>query len=64
LTVALIVCIILLIGAAKIFVWLNQTLVERQEYYQWTRQNPTGKIDFYTPQKMDIFEEREHGHRD
>ena len=57
LTISLIVCMVLLMGAAKIFVWLNKTLVERQEAYQQDRKNPVDKIDFYTPEKLDIFGE-------
>lgn len=57
LTVSLIVCVILLLGAAKIFVWINKSMVERQQAYRNTRAAPLGKIDFYTPPKMDIFGE-------
>lgn len=57
LTISLIVCVVLLIGIAKIFVWLNRCMVERQQAYQSGRINPLGKIDFYTPSKMDIFGE-------
>ncbi|MCM8800167.1 MAG: hypothetical protein NC900_05530 [Candidatus Omnitrophica bacterium] len=62
LTVALIVTILFLIGITKIFVWLNQTMVERQQAYQDTRPKTTAgvtkdKINFYTPKKLDIFGE-------
>jgi len=63
-TIAFIACIILLMGITKVFVWVNQCIVERQVRYQETRSDPLGfkndhkNIDkFYTtPPKLKIFE--------
>lgn len=42
LTLAILCVLILLIGISRLFVWLNQSLVERQEAYENIRQ--TGKL--------------------
>jgi uncharacterized membrane protein len=65
LTLVLIVCVIFLLGIAKIFVWVNRTLVERQErFLTWRRMDPVAfisfdlwKDNFYKPPKLDIFGE-------
>jgi hypothetical protein len=71
LTVALILITVLILGSARIFAWLNQCMVERQDAYDATRDTPVvddtydqdhdgrtdDKIaaDFYTPPKLNIF---------
>jgi hypothetical protein len=63
-TIAFIACILFLIGITKIFVWVNQCIVERQVRYQETRGDPLGFKNkreninnFYTnPPKLRIFE--------
>lgn len=51
LVLGLIVCLILILGATRLFFWLNQCIVERQEAYEATRHIPRDKIDFYTPKE-------------
>lgn len=46
---AFIVAILLLLGAAYIFVWMNKSIVEREEYQ---RKSVDGK---YTPKPLKIF---------
>lgn len=60
LTISLIICLILLVGATKIFVWLNQIMVERQQAYQNIRTQPIPKVNFnfYNPPPLDIFGEK------
>ena len=45
--VAVIIAILLFLGAAYIFVWLNKCMVERQEHYK-------AGTD-YTPEPLNIF---------
>lgn len=58
-TIAFIACIILLIAITKVFVWVNQCIVERQVRYQATRNETLGDniVNFDTaPTKLRIFE--------
>lgn len=60
---SLIVCLVLILGVSRLFVWLNGSLVKRQEAFQKTRvmdgDDPPEKrynADFYNPDenKLDI----------
>lgn len=61
LAMSLIVCLILILGVSRLFVWMNGSLVNRQEAFQQTRVMDGGdppekryNADFYTPDKLDI----------
>lgn len=52
---SLIVCLVLIVGIARVFVWLNQCLINRQNEYQNTRVAPRENIDnFYAPEDLSI----------
>lgn len=54
-TVALIASVILIIATAKLFVWLNKCIVDRQAQYENTRTIPRTKIvDFYKPERLEL----------
>ncbi len=60
LTVALVAVFILLLGTVKIFVWVNEQMVLRQEDYEATRvaaasDNPGIEVDESGYPKLDIF---------
>lgn len=59
-SVALIAAVLFLIFSCNLFVWLNNNIVQRQRGYENTRTtaaniNEPGKLDFYTPKKMNLF---------
>jgi hypothetical protein len=66
LTLALLACVIFLIGVVKVFVWFNQCIVERQEAFQKSRTQALrfsagsgydkyeANNDFYHPKKLDL----------
>lgn len=60
-TVALVALFIFLFGVARVFVWVNRSMVERQEAYQATRVvgGKIGAVDFYTPDRFYIFSAEE-----
>lgn len=60
-TIAFIALFILLLGSVKIFVWLNEQMVLRQEDYESTRvaggsSNSEVQVDESDYPKLDIFE--------
>lgn len=62
LTVALIAAFILLLGTVKLFVWVNERMVLRQEDYEATRvaaasDNPGVEVDESAYPLLDIFGE-------
>lgn len=65
---SLIICLVLMVGIARIFVWMNESIVKREQDYQKGRKISSkshinnNKIDdklinFYTPKKLYIFTE-------
>lgn len=56
-TIAMIAAVLLLLGILQVFVWVNKTMVERQEAFRSTRTNRSPTVDFYTPGEFDIFGE-------
>lgn len=61
LVASLIACLILIVGVSRIFVWMNESIVKRQENYQLGRKisssdiNNANQINFYTPERLYIF---------
>ncbi|TAN61403.1 hypothetical protein EPN16_03215 [bacterium] len=59
LAMSLIVCLILILGVSRLFVWINGSLVKRQEAFQDTRDEVGNgdtieekyNTDFYDPSK-------------
>lgn len=56
-TIALIAAVILLLGITQVFVWVNKTMVKRHQAYQAARFNENPPVEFYTPEKLNIFGE-------
>jgi hypothetical protein len=62
LTIAVIASFVLIVASFRVWVWLMTTIVEREEAYQQTRRRAgrhlePGKLDYYTPQRLRIFDE-------
>ena len=54
-TIALVAAVVLLLGITQVFVWLNTTVIKRQEAFRNSRTSRTPTPDFYTPEDFDIF---------
>lgn len=59
-TIALVALFIFLFGVARVFVWVNRSMVKRQQAYQATRVvgGGIGDVDFYTPEEFHMFGEQ------
>jgi len=62
LTIAIVASLMFIVASFRVWVWLVTTIVERQEAYQQTRRRSArhaepGKLDYYTPRRLRIFNE-------
>jgi len=59
-SIAFVLALLFMILSCNLFVWLNHNIVQRQQAYNQTRVeaanvNNPGRLDFYTPNKMNLF---------
>ena len=56
-TIAILAIFIFLLGASQVFIWMNQSIINRQAAYQKTRTSlgSAESIEFYQPKRLYIF---------
>ena len=65
-TIAIMAIFIFLLGAAQIFIWMNQGIIERQAAYQNTRTSlgSAESIEFYQPKRLYVFPQERNDYAD